>query len=74
MQNLTMITIVWEVGHPDSDEFDSIRHHVKNSKRGACRQKAATVLPDRTAATYCICSSLSSFEFNIVGYGTPHDA
>ena len=23
---------------------------VKNSKRGACRQKAATVLPNRTAA------------------------
>ena len=32
-------------------EFDSIRHHVKNDKRGACKQKAATVLPDRTAAT-----------------------
>ena len=48
--------------------------NVKNSKRGACRQKAATVLPDRTAATYCIYSSLSSFEFNIVGYGAPHDA
>ena len=32
-------------------EFDSIRHHVKKGKRGACRHKAATVLPDRTAAT-----------------------
>ena len=47
---------------------------VKNDKRGACQQKAATVLPDRTAATYCIYSSLSSFEFDIVGYGAPHDA
>ena len=26
-------------------------HHVKKGKRGACKQKAATVLPDRTAAT-----------------------
>ena len=25
--------------------------HVKKGKRGACKQKAATVLPDRTAAT-----------------------
>ena len=32
-------------------EFDSIRNHVKKGKRGACRHKAATVLPDRTAAT-----------------------
>ena len=32
-------------------EFDSIRHHVKKGKRGACKQKAATVLPNRTAAT-----------------------
>ena len=24
-------------------------HHVKKGKRGACQQKAATVLPDRTA-------------------------
>ena len=55
-------------------EFDSIRHHVKKGKRGACRQKAATVLPNRTAATYCMYSSLSSFEFDIVGYGAPHDA
>ena len=32
-------------------EFDSrIEHYVKESKRGACRQKAATVLPNRTAA------------------------
>ena len=60
--------------HVETIEFDSIGHHVKKSKRGACQQKAATVLPDRTAATYCIYSSLSSFEFNIVGYGAPHDA
>ena len=32
-------------------EFDSIRHHVKSDKRGACKQKAATVLLSRTAAT-----------------------
>ena len=32
-------------------EFDSIRHHVKNDKRGACKHKAATVLLNRTAAT-----------------------
>ena len=32
-------------------EFDSIGHHVKNDKRGACKHKAATVLPNRTAAT-----------------------
>ena len=32
-------------------EFDSIGHHVKNDKRGACKRKAATVLPNRTAAT-----------------------
>ena len=32
-------------------EFDSrIGHHVKKGKRGARRQKAATVLPNRTAA------------------------
>ena len=31
--------------------FDSIGRHVKNDKRGACRHKAATVLPSRTAAT-----------------------
>ena len=46
---------------------------VKKSKRGACRQNAATVLPDRTAATSYIYSSLSSFEFDIVGNGAPHD-
>ena len=45
------------------------RCFVKKGKRSACRQKATTVLPDRTAATYCIYSSLSSFEFDIVGYG-----
>ena len=54
-------------------EFDSIGHHVKKGKRGACRQKVATVLPDRTAATEYIYSSLSSFEFDIVGYGASHD-
>ena len=32
-------------------EFDSIGHHVKKGKRGVCKQKAATVIPDRTAAT-----------------------
>ena len=32
-------------------EFDSVGHHVKKSKRGACKHKAATVLPNRTAAT-----------------------
>ena len=48
--------------------------YVKKSKRGACRQKAATVLHDRTAATYYIYYGLSSFGFNIVGYGAPHDA
>ena len=36
--------------HVETTEFDSIGHHVKKGKRGACRQKAATVLPDRTAA------------------------
>ena len=47
-------------------EFDSIGHHVKNDKRGACKQKAATVLPSRTAATQYIYSGLSSFAFDIV--------
>ena len=42
---------------------------VKKSKRGACEQKAATVLSNRTAATQCIRSSLSFFEFDIVRYG-----
>ena len=60
--------------HVETTEFDSIGHHVKKGKRGACKQKAATVLPDRITATYCIYSSLSSFEFDIVGYGEPHDA
>ena len=32
------------------NEFDSIGHHVKNDKRGTCKHKAATVLPNRTAA------------------------
>ena len=32
-------------------KFDSIGHHVKNDKRGTRKHKAATVLPNRTAAT-----------------------
>ena len=55
--------------HVETTEFDAIGQHVKKGKRGACRQKAATVLPNRTAATYCICPSLSFFEFDIVRYG-----
>ena len=47
-------------------EFNSVGHHVKNDKRGACRHKAVTVLPSRTAATEYIYSGLSSFEFDIV--------
>ena len=36
----------------DRPEFDSrIGHHVKKSRRCACEQKAATVLPNHTAAT-----------------------
>ena len=37
--------------HVETTEFDSIGHYVKKGKRGACEQKAATVLPNRTAAT-----------------------
>ena len=37
--------------HVETTEFDAIGQHVKKGKRGACRQKAATVLPNRTAAT-----------------------
>ena len=37
--------------HVETTEFDAIGQHVKKSKRGACQQKAATVLPNRTAAT-----------------------
>ena len=55
--------------HVETTEFDAIGHHVKKSKRGACQQKAATVLPNRTAAAIYIFSSLSSFEFDIVRYG-----
>ena len=35
------------------NEWEENTHntHVKKSKRGACEQKAATVLPNRTAAT-----------------------
>ena len=36
--------------HVETIEFDAIGQHVKNGKRGARRQKAATVLPNRTAA------------------------
>ena len=37
--------------HVETTEFDAIGQHVKKRKRGACEQKAATVLPNRTAAT-----------------------
>ena len=57
----------------ETTEFDSIGHHVKKDKRGACEQKAATVLSNRTAAAKYICSRLSSFEFDIVRNGAPHD-
>ena len=56
----------------DPDELAS-RSNVKKGKRDACQQKAATVLTNRTAATQCIYSSLSSFEFDIIGYGAPYD-
>ena len=36
--------------HAETIEFDAIGQHVKKGKRGACEQKAATVLPNRTAA------------------------
>ena len=36
--------------HVETIGFDSIGQHVKKGKRGACRQKASTVLPNRTAA------------------------
>ena len=36
--------------HEETIEFDSIGQHVKKGTRGARRQKAATVLPNRTAA------------------------
>ena len=36
--------------HVETIGFDAIGQHVKNGKRGACRQKAATVLTNRTAA------------------------
>ena len=35
----------------ETTDFDAIGHHVKKGKRVACGQKAATVLPNRTAAT-----------------------
>ena len=36
--------------HVETIGFDSIGQHVKKGRRGACEQKAATVLPNRTAA------------------------
>ena len=32
--------------HAETTGFDAIGQHVKKSKRGACEQKAATVLPN----------------------------
>ena len=46
--------------HVETTEFDSIGHHVKKGKRGACRQKAATVLPHRSAAAKYIYSRKTS--------------
>ena len=57
----------------NNNHGQGLDHHVKKGKRGACKQKASTVLPDRTAATLYIYSSLSSFVFDIVGYGVPHN-
>ena len=37
--------------HVETTELDSIGRHAKKGKRGACKQKAAMVLPNRTAAT-----------------------
>ena len=50
-EKLTMITLCSEWVTLIATEFDSVGHHVKKGKRGACKQKAATVLPIRTAAT-----------------------
>ena len=50
-EKLTMITLCSEWVTLIATEFDSVGHHVKKGKRGACKQKAATVLPNRTAAT-----------------------
>ena len=68
MKKLTMLTTEFDsIGRHVKPKFDSrLGHHVKNDKRGACKHKAATVLPNRTTATYFIYSSLSSFEFDIV--------
>ena len=55
--------------HTYLDHVPSLYVFVKKDKRGACQQKAATVLPNCTAATECIRSSLSFFEFDIVRYG-----
>ena len=46
-----MITLCLEWVTLTATEFDSIGHHVKKGKKGTCKQKAATVLPDRAAAT-----------------------
>ena len=46
-----MITLCSEWITLIATEFDSIGHYVMKGKRGACKQKAATVLPDRTPAT-----------------------
>ena len=35
----------------NNNHSQGLDHHVKKGKRGGCKQKAATVLPDRTAAT-----------------------
>ena len=40
-----------DAGTVESILFGSAWNSVKKSKRGACEQKAATVLPNRTAAT-----------------------
>ena len=47
----------------ETTEFDAIGQHVKKSMRGACEQKAATVLPNRTVLPNVFvlaCLSLSS--------------
>ena len=70
LAKLLLLGLVKKKEKERKPEFDSrIGHHVKKGKRGAYRQKAATVIPNRTAAILCIFSSLSSFEFDIVRYG-----
>ena len=53
LSSIQLDIMLWSVHHIVAVEtFDSrIGHHVKKGKRGACKQKAATVLPARTAAT-----------------------